>query len=38
MLCQNTNYYTAGPRTGRTVTYNFDIKNITLSPDGRPRQ
>ncbi|KAH7096436.1 laccase [Auriculariales sp. MPI-PUGE-AT-0066] len=33
----NTNYYTSGPRTGKTVTYYFDIKNVTVAPDGRPR-
>ncbi len=26
------------PRTGKTVQYKLDITNITLSPDGTPRQ
>ncbi|KAH7093944.1 laccase [Auriculariales sp. MPI-PUGE-AT-0066] len=33
-----TNYYTTGPRTGRVVTVNFDVRNVTLAPDGRSRQ
>ncbi|KZV96355.1 laccase [Exidia glandulosa HHB12029] len=34
----NTNYYTSGPRTGKTVVYNFELTNVTLSPEGVPRQ
>lgn len=26
------------PTTGRTVYYNFNIQNVTLSPDGTPKQ
>lgn len=34
----NTNYYTSGPRTGKTVKYYLELKNVTLSPDGIPAQ
>ncbi|KAH7100123.1 laccase [Auriculariales sp. MPI-PUGE-AT-0066] len=34
----NTNYYSDGPRTGNVVEYNFEVRNLTLAPDGRERQ
>ncbi|KZW01176.1 hypothetical protein EXIGLDRAFT_718938 [Exidia glandulosa HHB12029] len=33
----NTDYYTSGPRTGKTVRYNFVLSNVTLHPEGVPR-
>ncbi|KAK1750118.1 multicopper oxidase [Echria macrotheca] len=32
-----TNYYTDGPKTGKTWEYNFTLTNMTVAPDGIPR-
>ncbi|KZW03034.1 putative extracellular dihydrogeodin oxidase/laccase [Exidia glandulosa HHB12029] len=34
----NTDYYSDGPTTGKTVTYYLSITNTTLAPDGFSRQ
>lgn len=37
-LTISTDFDTTWPNTGNTVSYNFDITNITLSPDGYGRE
>ncbi|OQO04135.1 hypothetical protein B0A48_10745 [Cryoendolithus antarcticus] len=34
----DTDFDTNWPTTGRTVSYDFDIRNTTMSPDGHARQ
>jgi len=34
----NTDFDTGWPSTGKTVSYNFDITNTTMSPDGYSRE